>query len=114
MAYVDEHLGELIDQYAAEDGCPADEWMNRAIRATVRQRYELRQALNVVVSAQAIPGGADGREQCPPGHRPMTDPTCPHPWLCPHCPEVHCTPGEFPCTCCKAREATTGKEESDG
>jgi hypothetical protein len=44
-------------------------------------------------------------EDAPPGHKPMwrQDSSCPMPWLCTTCPEVHCDPAGHPCACCRAR-----------
>jgi len=55
-------------------------------------------------------------EDAPPGHKPMwrQDDTCPMPWCCTTCPEVHCDPASHPCTCCRTRAESGVPLENPG
>jgi len=64
MTYIDEHLGELIARYAAEDGCEPDEWTARAVRSVVAMRYQ-----NPVTAQQQAQAGFDTIRQPGSGTR---------------------------------------------
>ena len=49
-AWLDEHLDELIEQYAAEDSCSPEAWRARAIRYVVMRRYQGSEAWRSVES----------------------------------------------------------------
>lgn len=39
MTYIEEHLEELVAQYADEDNCTPEVWRLRALLSVVRTRY---------------------------------------------------------------------------